>query len=346
MLPNWIGDVVMATPTLRALRKHFGPQAHLVGIMRPYVAEVLRGTTWLDETVLYDRRSKNKSNRFLSVVRALRKKSLDWMFLLPNSLSSAALAWATGAKRRVGYARNRRTWLLTDVIHAPRSNETWLPISAVDYYLELAYSIGCQPESRQLELATLPADEQIAEQVWHNLQLSNQNVIAFNTGSAAGGTKDWPIEHFISLAKRTLNETDASILVLCGPKEREQAARIERELNHSRVRSMAAQDLSLGVARACIRRSQAMVTTDSGPRHVAAAFNVPTIALFGPIEPRWSVNYNPHETALWEAMDCAPCGKYECPLGHHRCMKDLQVDRVFSSLRSLLAQHKNTTRVA
>jgi heptosyltransferase-2 len=70
------------------------------------------------------------------------------------------------------------------------------------------------------------------------------------------------------------------------------------------------------------------------------------VALFGPIEPRWSVNYNPRETALWQAIDCAPCGKYECPLGHHRCMKDLGVDRVFSSLQALLKQSETAARVA
>jgi heptosyltransferase-2 len=346
MLPNWIGDVAMATPMLRALRQHFGARARIIGIARPYVSEVLQGTNWLDEMVLYNRRSPQVSQQFYRVAKNLRRRSLDWIFLLPNSFSSASLAWISGAKRRVGYARNRRSWLLTDICRAPREGKTWLPISAVDYYLELAYSIGCERQSRNLELATLADDERIAEQIWNDLHLTGRSVIAFNTGSAAGGTKDWPLEHFIELARRTLAETDASILVLCGPKERERAASIEREINCTRLRSMAGQNLGLGVARACIRRSRAMVTTDSGPRHVAAAFGVPTVALLGPIEPRWSVNYNPRETALWEAIECAPCGKYACPLGHHRCMKDLSVDRVFNALIALLDRTVAATKVA
>ena len=337
VLPNWIGDVVMATPTLRALRKHFGPDAHLTGVMRPYVAEVLGGTPWLNETVLYDRRSDDVSRHSRQVAATLRSQQLDWLIVLPNSLSSGMLAWLSRAKRRVGYARNGRGWLLTDKLQAPRLGKSWQPVSAVDYYLELAYAAGCPTEERRVELATLPADEQIATQIWYDLRLNNQNVVTFNTGSAAAGTKDWPIEYFVELARRTIAETSSSVLVLCGPKERAQADRIVREIGSPRVVSMADQDLSLGVARACIRRSQAMVTTDSGPRHVAAAFGIPTVALFGPIEPRWSVNYNPQETALWEKLDCAPCGQYVCPLGHHRCMKDLSVDRVFNSLRQKLS---------
>ena len=346
VLPNWIGDVVMATPTLRALRNHFGSDAHLTGIMRPYVAEVLGGTTWLNETLLYDRRAHDTSRHLGQVASTLRAQQLDWLIVLPNSLSSAMLAWLSRAKRRVGYARNARSWLLTDKLQAPREGKTWQPISAVDYYLELAYATGCPTEPKEVELATLPADEEITTNIWQDLNLTNRTVVSFNTGSAAAGTKDWPIEYFVELARRTISETSASILVLCGPKERAQADRIVREVYSARVVSMAEQDLSLGVARACIRRSQAMVTTDSGPRHVAAAFGVPTVALFGPIEPRWSVNYNSQETALWEKLECAPCGQYVCPLSHHRCMKDLSVDRVFQSLLEKLPENRHQQAVA
>jgi heptosyltransferase-2 len=108
LLPNWIGDVVMATPALRALRTHFGPEAHILGIMKPYVADVLAGTTWLDDVLFYNRRSKNPRQRFLAVARELRRRRLDAMVLLPNSLSAAALAWCATRRRRIGYAGRMR----------------------------------------------------------------------------------------------------------------------------------------------------------------------------------------------------------------------------------------------
>jgi heptosyltransferase-2 len=79
-----------------------------------------------------------------------------------------------------------------------------------------------------------------------------------------------------------------------------------------------------------------MVTTDSGPRHIASAFETPTVVLFGPIDPRWSRNYQQQTVELSVKLDCAPCGQRVCPLAHHRCMRDLTVDRVLSAVSSVL----------
>src|SRR5260221_8756848 len=107
-LPNWVGDVAMATPALRALREHFGAGARLVGIMRPYVAEVLAGTHWLDEHVGYDSHSLDQRLGGWSLIRRLRALRLDTGILMPNSLRTAWLACASGAKERIGYVRGGR----------------------------------------------------------------------------------------------------------------------------------------------------------------------------------------------------------------------------------------------
>src|ERR1700686_5528027 len=109
-LPNWIGDVVMATPTLRALRRHYGPQARIVGIMRPYVSEVLVGTPWLDDRLFFDPRSKNRELNGWRFARRLRRERFDVAILLTNSLRTGFWAWASGARQRVGYARDVRSF--------------------------------------------------------------------------------------------------------------------------------------------------------------------------------------------------------------------------------------------
>ena len=101
MLPNWIGDVVMATPTLRAIRKHFSGQTEIAGIMRPYVSKVLANTGWLDQSFYFERRSSNHNLRGWSVVRQLRAWQPDVMVLLTNSLRAGAIAWLAGARQRV-----------------------------------------------------------------------------------------------------------------------------------------------------------------------------------------------------------------------------------------------------
>ena len=338
LLPNWIGDVVMATPTLRAIRKHFGADAEIAGIMRPYVSQVLAGTTFLDRTVLFDRKSADAAVRTPAVIRQLRDWRFDTMVLLPNSFRAATLAWRAGARQRVGYARNGRGWLLTTRLLPPREGRRPQPISAIDYYLHLAYAIGCPPESPQMELATQADDERGADQVWSNLDLHEvSRVVVFNTGSAVGSARSWPSEHYVELARRLAGDPGTAVLIICGPGERETAAHIERLAHHPRVRSMASQDLSLGVAKACIRRSSLMVTTDSGPRHFAHAFNVPAVTLHGPIDPRWSESHHPRAVGVQHPVDCGPCGKTVCPLGHHRCMRELAVEVVFDAVQKQLA---------
>ena len=138
VLPNWISDAVMATPTLRAIADHYGSSAEVAAIMRPYVVDVLAGSPWLDESILYDHRSRDSELRTWSVVSHLRRRHFDALVLLPNSLRIGSVAWLSGAKRRIGYARYGRGPLLTDKLAAPSSGGKLIPVSAVDYYLKLA----------------------------------------------------------------------------------------------------------------------------------------------------------------------------------------------------------------
>ncbi|HEX3870155.1 MAG TPA: lipopolysaccharide heptosyltransferase II [Pirellulales bacterium] len=326
-LPNWVGDAAMATPTLRALRKHC-PDATLVGVMRPSIADVLAGTSWLDEEIRYDRTSADSAQCTLGVIRQLRRQRLDVALLLTNSWRGALLAYLGRAKRRIGYARSGRECLLTDVLHAPKIGRQFMPSPVLDYYLELAYKLGCPPASPRLELATLLEDERQADLVWKRLGLTSRSVVAFNSSGAFGAAKLWPAEYFAALARRVVQKYDQSVLVLCGPGERVLAREIVRLAGHRRVVSLGEQSVNIGLTKACVRRSQLLVTTDSGPRHFAAAFDVPVVTLFGPTHIQWSENHYDRATHLQLKLACQPCQQRVCPEGHHRCMRDLSIDRV------------------
>jgi heptosyltransferase II len=336
-LPNWVGDVVLATPTLRAFREQVGEKGRLYGVMRPQVAEVLAGTTWLDAQFIYDPHSPDLRQRGWSLVRRLRRERIDLAMLLPNSWRTALLARASGARDRLGYARSGRGILLNRRLHAPRKDGHWAAVSAVDYFLELAYAAGCPTASRQVELATLPADEQAADRVWAKFRLPRgRQVVIVNSGGAFGAAKLWPTSYFAALARRVATEDRRHVLVLCGPQERGLAAEIVRGAAHPRVQSLADEHLGIGLSKACVRRAAAMVTTDSGPRHFAAAFGVPVVTLFGPTNIALSENYHPQAIHLQHELDCVPCQQRSCPLGHHRCMRDLKIDEVYYALRQLL----------
>ena len=340
LLPNWVGDLAMATPTLRALRQQF-PQAHIAGICRPYLAGVLEGTNWLDELLLFDHRKRWGFSAAYRFWAGVRRQHFDVMVLLRNTLASAMLARLSGARRIVGYARRGRTWLLTDVLQPPREGKQLKPVSAVDYYLQLAYQLGCHAQPRHLELATLPADELAADRVWRELNLPSRDVVMLNTGGAFGTTKRWPAEHAAALARRIAQELGQSVLINCGPSEREDARQTAELANHPQVKSLAGlspKELSFGLTKACLKRARLVITTDSGPRHLASALGTPTITLFGPIDPAWSVNYEPGAVHLQLPLDCAPCGEKICPLTHHRCMRDLTADIVFDAVARRLRE--------
>jgi heptosyltransferase-2 len=102
------------------------------------------------------------------------------------------------------------------------------------------------------------------------------------------------------------------------------------------VVSLAEQPMSIGLSKACVRRARLMVTTDSGPRHFAAAFGVPVVSLFGPTHIEWSENYFDRAVHLQHKLPCGPCQRRVCPLGTHQCMRDLGPDEVWAAVRRLL----------
>jgi heptosyltransferase-2 len=154
-LPNWIGDAVMATPALRALRKRF-THAEMVAVLRPYVSDVLAGLDLVDRSIVHDPRGQSREGRGRTFLRRLKQERFDLAVLFPNSLRSAWLAWRSGAKRRVGFARDGRGMLLTDaLVPKPRS----LPNPVLDEYLRLAGHLGCDVSDRRTEAAILPSDE-------------------------------------------------------------------------------------------------------------------------------------------------------------------------------------------
>lgn len=335
-LPNWIGDVVMATPAIRALRKLVGADGEMIGVMRPYVAETLAGTPWLDQEIRYKPDAKTAELGPRAAMAKLSSARPDVAVLLTNSLRTGWMAWRSGAARRIGTVRGLRRWLMTTPVA-----ET--DVSTIDSYLNVAYAAGCESESRTLELATTSEDEAAADHVWRVLGLPfADRVVVLNSGGAFGAAKHWPAEHFAMLARRLAHEQNLHVLVNCGPAERQIARTIVERADDSRVVSLADFDVPLGLTKACIRRSRLLVTTDSGPRFFAVAFGRPVVSLFGPTSPSLTTTHYDQETTLTLGLDCQPCMARTCPLGHHACMRDLAVEHVYLAALELLDRSQSS----
>ena len=337
--PNLVGDAVMATPAIRALRTAY-PAARLVGVIKPHVAPTLDGNPWFDALIHFDPKARDTRHRMLGALALLRGERAALAVLFPNSIRSALLAFAAGINRRVGYARGGRGVLLTDRLTVPREADGRRKIiPAVEYYLALVRHLGCPVDSIRPELATTVDDEAAADLAWKTLGLgADKPVVCLNTGGAFGPAKSWPEPYFATVARRLATEAHVRVLVVCGPGERVAARAIAAAAGHPEVVSLADRELSLGLTKACVRRSALLITTDSGPRHFAAAFGTPVITLFGPTHIAWTRTNHPQAVHLFRPVPCGPCQQPVCPEGHHRCMVELTPDSVYrTTLRMLPA---------
>ena len=341
IMPRWVGDVVMATPLLRGLRRHFAGRARITGVMRPLASELLAGADWFDHTIRYDRRSADSAIRFAAVARQLRADRPDVAIIIPNSLSSAALAFAGGARRRIGMAMHWRRWLLTDPVSPPRRHGRIEPFSSAAYPVQLAGLIGMPPEPLRLELPFSPADEQLGDAVLARLFAGHPRpgpLVVLNDGAAFGPAKQWGVGKVAALARLLVERVaDVRVLIHCGPGDRDEARSVAGMVGHPAVQSLADEaQLPFGLSKAVIRRAAVVVSTDSGPRHIAAAFQRPTVVLFGPMDPRLS--RAEHEPLVEMRLDlpCSPCGRPICPLDHHDCMRLLSVEDVGAEVLELL----------
>ena len=355
-MPSWVGDAVMATPTLRALALSgtsteslqspssddsmvhaYQPQPTLIGVMQPVVAEVLAGNRWLTQQIVFSKRSWAKR---VALVRQLRAARLDTIVLLTNSWWTAVVAYLAGIPQRVGYARDGRSWLLTDRLPTLRRNGQYQAVAAIDYYLQLAELLGADTRDRTMELSVSASDVRLAEQLWQQLGLlPSQATVVINSSGVWGTAKLWPADHVEQLARRIVEHHPWQVLLHCGPAERDAANAVASRLDHPRVKSMGRADqLPIGLTKAVLARAAVVVSTDSGPRHIAVALNRPVVSLFGPTDPRWTQTYNVPEIELGLNLPCRGCWEKKCPLQHNRCMRDLGMEMVYGSVVQAMHQ--------
>lgn len=334
-LPNWIGDVVMATPAFRALRDTF-PDQPVYAVCRPYVAGVVEGSPWFDGVIPLNPKG-GWSESIAGAAWNLRRVGAKRAVLFPNSIRSALVARLGGCRERLGFLRMGRAWLLTDALRSLTDDEgRFRPSPIIDDYNRLAMLAGTSWPGHRMELFTTEADERAAHHVWDRFHLGHgRQVICLNPGAAFGAAKFWPSEYFSELARDLFDQRDADVLILCGPSERNIAREIAAKARRPRVVSLDDNPLSLGLTKALVRRADLLVTTDSGPRHFAAAFNRPVVTLFGPTHIAWTETYFHKAIHLQKKVACGPCQQRVCPLDH-RCMTQLMPAEVYRAVEQLL----------
>jgi len=323
---NWIGDAVLTTPALMAIRKGF-PQAKIALLVKPAIAELLHHHPAVDEIVLYrDPGPHAGLGGKLTLARLLRRGRYDLAILLQNAFEAAAITALAGIPNRYGYATDGRWFLLTHRVPlTPKSRRR----HQVHYYLELLRPLGIPVEPEPPTLRTMPGED--AEAIEHLRAFGvdpKKFLIGLNPGSIYGTAKRWLSERFAEVADRVAAEHGGVVLIFGG--------RGEEELGAAIAGKMTAPTLVLS-GRTTVRRLMALIkqcrlfiTNDTGPMHIATSFGVPTVAIFGPTDPATTSPFGSRHELVRHPVDCSPCLLRECPIDH-RCMQGISVEMVHAA---------------
>lgn len=321
-MPNWIGDLVMATPVLTDLRNAF-PKARITAMCRRPLCDLLERDEAIDELFCFARPSNDFSRReeFRDIIAKVRAGHYDTGILLTNSFSSAWWFWQGRVKRRIGYSAHFRRFLLTDSLSLPKEKE-----HQVITYKKLLQPLGA-PLSETTPRLYL-AEKEIEEAKTLLTQrgyIKGKKLIGINPGAAYGSAKCWPPERFKALAMRLLLETDAYI-VFFGDSS---TATIVKEIAQGLPEKVIdlAGVTNLRELASIIKECNVLVTNDSGPMHIGAALNVPLVALFGSSDEEITGPFGQMDNVIHKKVPCSPCFKRTCPIDF-RCMKGIHVDEV------------------
>jgi len=329
--PSWIGDTIMAQPLFARLHAKY-PGLQLDAIAPRWVAPVLQRMTEITDVMdsPFGHGQISLKPRW-KLARQLSARGYDAAYVLPNSLKSALIPWLAGIPERIGFTGESRYGLI-NVRHT--LDKAALPLM-VERFAQLAETPG-QPLGHSIFRPRIrsTADEQ--RKALAELAIERPaRVVAFCPGAEYGPAKRWPAAHFAALAKK-LAEHGYLIWLFGSPKDHAVAEEIS-QLAPGLCRNLCGAT-SLAQAVDLLAMAELVVCNDSGLMHVAAALDRPIVALYGSSSPGFTPPLSDQADILSLKLDCSPCFKRECPLGHLDCLNKLLPEQVFNACQKRIAQ--------
>ena len=326
-----LGDVILSTPSLRAVRRQF-PAAHLTLAVGRSAYEAVARCPYLDEILIdQPRRWPRRFRRDLGLLRRLREGAFDLSIDLQNSRRTHLLAWWAGIPIRIGY-RRKLGWLLNRGVRLPR-----VVLAPVAHQHHLLRQAGIAPDGDALELWPSPADDARAAELIRPTGPAFMRLVGMHPGgSGRWRTKRWELSRWARVCD-ALAERGVRVVVTGGSDEWP----LGKEL--LRLTTSGSPDLLIGktslMELACvIKRCQVFLAHDSSALHLAAAVGTPTIALFGPTDPRRHLPPTFTGQVIKKDVFCSPCYSPRCRTITHACMNTIGVEEVLSAVWGLLAQ--------
>lgn len=335
--PHWIGDAVSTQPLLANLKVLY-PDSKINILASNWVAPVYRACSEVHEVI--EAKFEHKKLQWKlrkEIAKEIEAKNYQACFVLPNSFKSALIPWLANIPFRIGYRGELRFGLINLALDNP-SKVNRPPM--VEHYLVLSQLLK-DDESIPLDklVPKLNVSGAAKQQVGQKLQDANINrdsIYAICPGAEYGPSKRWPTEHFAVLAQQLIKQNSNNQIVLLGGKNDYSLAQeiTSQSKLVSNIHNWCG-NTSLDEAIALIGMSKAVVSNDSGLMHIAAALQIPQVAIFGSSDPTHTPPLSDRAKIMWLNMSCSPCHKRVCPLGHLSCLKDILPEQVLATLNTL-----------
>lgn len=329
---NWIGDAIMTTPAMGALRRAL-PQTEITILSKPWAAAVFENSPHADRIFIYqsDGRHKGLLGK-MRLAKDLRGLAFDAAVLFPNSFEAALLTFWAGIPTRIGYGTDGRTLLLT---HPIACRPQIKKIHQTRYYLNLLQQVGVQAENGALEIYLSDSERrQAADRLKGYGKGAGEIMVGINPSATFGPAKQWFADRYARLADRVAALTAGRVLIFGGPADAQLGLRIAKMMQHPVINL--AGKTKLREAMALINHCRLFISNDSGLMHVAAALGVPVLAIFGSTDPVATGPWSTAARVVRVSLPCSPCKKPQCPEGHLQCMDQIEVGMVLKVVREML----------
>jgi heptosyltransferase-2 len=328
--PSWVGDAMLVQPMLMRLRqRHSDCQIDLLA--PPWTAALLRAMPEVHDVIInpFPHGALQLGARY-RLGRQLRAARYDQAIVLPNSLKSALVPFFARIPLRTGFVGEARYGLLND---ARKLDKTALPLM-VERFAQLAEDDG-GAIPRPLDYPRLWISIAQRDATLHKLDLTlDKPVAVFCPGAEYGPAKRWPVASFADIAQR-LHQQGYAVWLIGSGKDKPVAEEIS-QLAHGQCSNLCG-STDLGDAIALLSCAQLVISNDSGLMHLAAALDRPMLALFGSSSPQFTPPLSAQAHVVKLDIECSPCFKRECPLGHFNCMVKLTPDMVWDKVQQLIS---------
>lgn len=328
--PRWIGDLVAITAVLEEAAAHFRARGAEVAVLAPRSrAPIFAGGPLARDLVTYEGGEPRAARA------ELRERGFDLGILFATSLGSAYELWRAGLARRIGFGDGGRRWFLSERLSPLREGARRAPYPAVRAARDLVGVLGIDVWDLRPRLYVDLASEERARELLarDGLDVEREYVVV-HPGGAFGPAKRWPADRVAPLIEALVHERGFGVYVHGGPDEHGAIAELR-----SRTRApFAGADRSaidLELLKPVVDGAALVVTTDSAPRHFAAAFEVPCVVVMGPTSPRYTNANLRHQRLVRLEVDCGPCQRRVCALDH-RCLRGIEVRAVLEAAEALL----------